>query len=231
MGPLNRGSEIEESKQILTTKSDKMQKAIYILSALKLSEAAAVEHHLEAAAPEDEQALVQTEATTLAQTEDDEPSQLDTVNELAQVENVDWTPHGDLKDLAGMSGIVLRDLPAVKMPMKFGESKSRVNKTYNREKGCRVCSRGGYGVFGGQQKSRYGRGRLSGTRSSRYGRPTSSRTTKSRWGRQTSTRPSRQDSRLSRDEQEHPILRYPQKPSSRRSKSIQEPIRTKTRPA
>ena len=128
-----------------------MQRAIYILSALKLAEAAAVEDHLEATAPEDEQALVQTEATTLAQTEDDEPSQLDTMidvlaeleansdleeaktqcaenlrealedrtdellaeNELAQVENVDWTPHGDLKDLAGMSGIVLRDLPAV----------------------------------------------------------------------------------------------------------------------
>ena len=66
LGPLNRGSEIVESKQILTTKSDKMQRAIYILSALKLAEAAAVEDHLEATAPEDEQALVQTEAATLA---------------------------------------------------------------------------------------------------------------------------------------------------------------------
>ena len=64
-----------------------MQKAIYILSALKLSEAVAVEYNLEAAAPEDEQALYQTEATTLAQTEDDEPSQLDTmINVLSEIE-------------------------------------------------------------------------------------------------------------------------------------------------
>ena len=114
--------------------------------------------------------------------------------------------------------------------MRFGKSISRVNKTYNREKDCRVCSRNGYGVFGGQQKSRYGRGRLSSTRPSRYGRPTSSRSTKSRYGRQTSTRPSRHDPRLSREEQEHPRLRYPQKPSSRRSKSITQPIRPKQRP-
>ena len=64
-----------------------MQKALYILSALKLSEAVAVEHHLEAEAPEDEQAFYQTEATTLAQTADDEPSQLDTmIDVLAEFE-------------------------------------------------------------------------------------------------------------------------------------------------
>lgn len=44
-----------------------MQKAIYILSALKLSEAIIVEQNLEAANPNDEQAFYQTEATTLAQ--------------------------------------------------------------------------------------------------------------------------------------------------------------------
>ena len=56
-----------------------MQKAIYILSALKLSEAVAVEQNLEAANPNNEQAFYQTEATTLAQTDDDETSQLDTM--------------------------------------------------------------------------------------------------------------------------------------------------------
>ena len=64
-----------------------MQKAIYILSALKLSEAVAVEQNLEAANPNDEQDFYQTEATTLTQTEDDETSQLDSmINVLSEIE-------------------------------------------------------------------------------------------------------------------------------------------------
>ena len=54
-----------------------MQKALFILSVLKLSEAVSVESNLEAAISAEDQALVDAEVSTLAQTESTIESKLE----------------------------------------------------------------------------------------------------------------------------------------------------------